>query len=266
MKSFTVKLKLPVILLAVVGLLIFLHYTGWLAWLEQPTVRILAPAQQRLYWLGSKINNLYRSNGLQKPEELEVQRNALLIENAQLKQILAEQQAVNSQTDFLIKRGYQAVPARIIGRSFQSDSQILIIDRGWQDGLSAGLPAIVEGGIIVAKVFEVDKYTSKILLINDSQSSLAGRLSDSPRIQGAVAGERGLSLKIELIPKDQPLAIGAVVVTSGLETNIPAGLVIGTVEQVSNDASGWFKVAYLKSVVNFSDLLVVSVLLPQQHD
>lgn len=271
MRLFNRKFRLSMILLAVTILLIFLHFLGWLAPIEQIVVRALSPIQHRLYLTGNLINNIYQPDELTGPnpqtrEEISSQRDALLIQNAQLKILLAEYQAIDEQFDYLSDRGFSAISARIIGKGFQSDAQILIIDKGWQDGIQIGLPVVVRRGMVVAKVLEVDRYSSKILLIDDSQSSLVARIQNESEVQGVVVGERGLSMKMELIPEGQPVNLGDVVVTSGLEESTPAGLLIGTVERIEGTENSFFHTIFVKPLVDFNDLIVVSVLTSQTNE
>ena len=257
------------LLLVVIFLLIFLHYSGVLSPWENFSLGLLAPLQARVYTWGLAINNFYRPGVAADPavqDQLIVQRNALLVENAQLKILLAEDQAQKVQTEFLAARGLAAITARVIGKNFQSDSQILTLNQGAQAGVAVGLPVIVGEGIMVAKVLAVEKNTSRILFINDSQSSLGAWIQTAEVVPGVVVGERGLALKMTLIPADQSVRVDDLVVTSGLEETVPAGLVVGLVERVEKDANSFFQTAWIKSPIDSEDLILVSILTPRPDD
>ena len=257
-------------LLVVILLLIFLHYSAVLRPLERLLVGLISPIQSRVYSVGRVINQFYRQadNDLSgtNPAQLLAQRDALLVENSQLKISLAEYQAEKEQRHFLAERGFEAITARVIGKNFQSDSQILIVNQGSQAGIAVGLPVIVGEGLVVAKVLAVDKNTSQILLLNDSQSILAAMIQDSEAVPGVVVGERGLSLKMELIPSDKIVQTDELAVTSGLEVDIPAGLVIGLVDRIEKDANSFFQTAFIKSPIDYENLLIVSILTHQAND
>jgi len=269
MRLFGRSIKLSVLLLAVVILLIFLHQFRILLPIENLLVRILSPIQNQIYVLGVKINNFYSNTGFNKDlvktnSELEQKFNDLVIENSQLKTMLLEQQEIERQYNFLQEAGLEAVVAKIIGRSLQADYQTLIVNKGEIDGVRVGLPVIASDGAMVGKIAEVNTNSSQVLLINDSHSSLAATIQNESLTKGVVVGERGLSLKMELIPQDEEIGIGEVVVTSGLEADIPRGLVIGQIEQVTSEPNGFFQTAFLDPLANPDDLVVVSIL--KYHD
>jgi len=269
-KIFNRKIKLPVALLAVLILLIFLHYIKVLTPVENLMIRIIAPVQNRVYMVGVKINNFYNVARFQKDLlksnlELEQKVKDLTVENAELKIQLSEKQELQKQADFIFSSGFQAVNAKIIGRNLQSNFQTIILNKGKNDAIEIGLPVIAEQGIIIGKIVEVKNSSCQVLLINDSHSSLAALIQDTA-IKGVVIGERGLSLKMELIPQDQQIKNGQVVITSGLEENIPKGLVIGQIEQVVSEPNSFFQQAFLKPLINFDDLIAVSVLKSVYND
>jgi len=76
-----------------------------------------------------------------------------------------------------------------------------------------------------------------------------------------VEGGYGISLRMNLIPRDEAVRIGDQVVSSGLEKNIPRGLLIGTVAVIENEPYKPFQQAILNSVADLSKLTVVGALL-----
>ena len=110
------------------------------------------------------------------------------------------------------------------------------------------------------------KYNSKILLLNDSQSSLAAKIDDQNSTQGVVVGERGLTIKLELISKDNSIIPGMLVTTSGLEEAVTAGLVVGTIERLQQQDNSFVQTAIIKPIENYSNLVAVSVLIPKFND
>ncbi len=263
--------KLPAILLAVLVLLIFLHYFGLLLPLENVVVRIFNPIQHSFYVLGVKINNFYSSNSFQKDLaknnlELEEKIRTLLIENAQLRVLAEEKESGREQTNFLAKAGLAAITAKVVGRNLQSDFQTVILDKGSNDGVAVNLPVVAENGVIVGKVVEVGKNNCQILLVNDGHSSLAATIQNQEKTKGVVVGQRGLSLKMEMIPQDELINVGEMVITSGLEASIPRGLIIGQIEQVIVWPNSLFQEVFLKTLINLDDLVVVSIVRPNQND
>jgi len=265
MNSVRNPLKLSFVLLAVVVLLIFLHYFNIISPVENLFIRIFSPVQNVVYSLGIKINGFYNPSDVKGDltelnSELEQKVFDLTIENSQLKTLLFEKQELNQQLDFVATAGFEAVIAKVIGKNSQSEYQTLILNKGSRDGVKIGLSVIAGNGVIIGKVVEVGESSCQVLSINDNQSSLAATIQNQAMTKGVVSGDKGLSLKMDLIPQNEEIANGDVVVTSGLEPNIPRGLVIGTVEQVVNEPNDFFQQAFLRSAINSDDLVIVSIL------
>jgi cell shape-determining protein MreC len=68
---------------------------------------------------------------------------------------------------------------------------------------------------------------------------------------------------MELIPKDKEIEIGEVVITSGIEPNIPKGLVIGEIAEIVEPGGGFLKTAYLKPLISLDKISIISVLIPE---
>jgi rod shape-determining protein MreC len=119
----------------------------------------------------------------------------------------------------------------------------LIIDRGAEDGLKSGQPAIVDDGIIIGKIKSVRKNSAIVLLLTDSTSRLAVAIQGGGDILGLLEGDRGLSMGISLIPQNEQVSLGDMVITSGIEAEIRRGLIIGTIERVEKDEQKPFQTA-----------------------
>ena len=268
MRLFNRQLKLSFVLLVVVVLLIFLHYVGVLRPVENFIASSLAPVNSRIYSLGTTVNDLYANSEITEEEfnNLEANYNQLLIENAQLRTLLDEREVLTDQELFLSDRGFESVSARVLGKQLQTENQLFIIDKGYDDGVGKDYAVIAGAGAIVAKIVEVSKHQSTMLLVNDSQSSLAAIIQTDELLQGVVSGDRGLSIQMDLIPKDAVVANGDIVVTSGLEVTIPRGLVIGAIERVESEPNTFFQLAFLRPLIDLNNLTIVSVVKPIGHE
>lgn len=252
-------------------LLIFLHYFGALNFLENILIRIFSPAQSAIYSLGAKINGLYSNsmsggNLVEKNKELEDKVNQLIIENAQLKTVLAESKQIDEQYSFLEREGLQGIIARVIGENPEPNLQSIILNKGSNDGIKIDMPLIVSEGIMIGKISKVKANSSEAILLNDSLSRIAAIIQNESNSKGVLVGEHGLSLRMELIPQNEKVNEGDIVVTSGLEPTIPKGLVIGKVTQIFSEPNSFFKVARIQPLTRLDNLTIVSVLLVKNGD
>lgn len=271
MFNFIKRTKLSVILLIAVILLIFLHYLGLIQPVENLVIKILSPVQQRIYSLGVSINSFY-SNLTVKQDlkeangKLEEEVNRLTTENAQLKVQLQENKEFLEQKDFLAAKGFKGVIAHIIGKNSEPALSVIILDKGENDGIKINFPLVTAQGIIVGKIYRVNTYSSEAILINDSRSRIAALIQNENQSKGIVTGEHGLSLKMELIPKNELIKENDIVVTSGLEPTIPEGLVIGKISRFLNEPNDFFQIAWLQSPIKVDNLTYVSVFISPLYD
>lgn len=139
----------------------------------------------------------------------------------------------------------------------------LTISQGTADGLEVGDCVMDETGAIVGTISEVGLDWATIMTLVDTETSLGAqvfRTGDLGVAQGnfSLMGEN--RLRLDYLPADCDLLGGDLVVTSGLGGFYPAGLVIGSVEELQMDDSGASSYAILAPAVEFSELQQVVVL------
>ena len=264
------RVRLATALFGVTLLLVGFHSLGWLSPFENVFRRLLAPIQARFFEVGTVINESFE--GQAKPltqteiTQLQTEHAQLTVENAQLRSLLADYRQFDEQIDFLSENGLEAIAARVIGRSVEPELRIISLNVGQRDGVEVGAPVIIGQGVLVAVITSTSSVDSDALLLNDSQSKISAAIQDDEQTAGVIEGEHGLSLRMQLIPQSVEVRAGQVVVSSGIETGIPRGLVIGTVNRLETSANAFFQSADVRPMVDYNDLTVVSVLTRTQDD
>jgi len=271
MFKFFSKSRLSVTLLAVVILLIFLHYVGILRPIENVVIRILTPVQQRVYGVGVKINSFYSNFFINKElvnsyQDLELEIINLKVENSQLKTAIANYTDRSALEDYLTSTGFEGVTAKIIGKNPEPSRQAIILNRGSRNGVTVDSPLVTEAGIIVGKISTVKGNSSEAILVNDSGSRIAAVVQNETSSKGVVIGEHGLSLKMELLPQEDEIKVGDIIVSSGLEPSIPQGLIIGEVSQVLTEPNSLFQTARIKSLIQIDRITQVIILTNSIYD
>lgn len=175
--------------------------------------------------------------------------NEAELENQRLKDLLYFKQ----------KSPFKLTAARVIGRSSDSWSSSIIIDKGSYNGIRRGMSAITYLGL-AGRVIESQQYTSKILLLSDPNLNVSAMVQRS-RQEGLVCGTLGSYLIMRYLPEEPDIKIGDVVVTSGLSENYPKGLLIGTVVDIGKEFSGLSRYAIIKPAVEFSSIEEVLVII-----
>jgi len=133
---------------------------------------------------------------------------------------------------------FDHLPARIIGGDPSNLFSTRTIDKGTDDGIRLGMVVVAfENGFfgLLGKIVSVSRHSSQLRTIVDPNNFVAARLQRN-RFEGLVEG-RG-NEEAELVMRHVRKAAGGVtqvndlVVTSGMRSLYPKGIVIGRVKEV----------------------------------
>jgi hypothetical protein len=125
------------------------------------------------------------------------------------------------------------------------------------------MPVITESGV-VGLVSGTTPGASKVLLVVDPQSRVDAYI-ERTRARGTVRGTSGHDCDFEYVLREENLEQGDVLLTSGMGTVYPKGLVVGRVASVDRKTSGLFLSAKIAPAVDFSRLEEVFVILEQRQ-
>lgn len=251
------QLLLTLILLSV--LLWGLDLLGWLNLPKAGLFYLTNPISLQLYrtrqTVAQQFNFIFAARfAAQENTALKVQLGDLLLENANLRDALAETQAlVEQQTDFS-PQTYNLITARPIGLS-----RYLLIDKGTEDGVREG-KAVVFKNNLLGKVMSVSPKRANIQLITDPDFKLSAfSLNKEGKARGIVAGQFGTYLLMDKILHSEPLEKDDLVYSEGLESYLPRGLILGQVSEVLEKQNQVFKQAKLVPVFDIQNLELVFV-------
>ncbi len=198
--------------------------------------------------------NLVRNEILEREVEILRQKvnslNEAYLENARLKDSL----------DYKRKSSLKLIPARVIARSADNWSASLILDKGSESGIKQGMGVITYLGL-AGRVMEVKDSTSYVMLLSDPGLGVSSLVQRS-RQEGLVTGTLGNNLIMKYLPEDADIQIGDTIVSSGLNSLYPKGVLIGKVIEIGNEFSGLSRYAIVKPAVNFSNIEEILVVVP----
>lgn len=152
--------------------------------------------------------------------------------------------------------------AKVIARPPSGEYRVLALDKGEKDGIQNKMTAITPKGL-VGHVVQTMPYASKILLITDANSSVPA-IVQRTRANAIVKGQSKSLLKLKFLQRNEDVAFGDVVVTSGLGGIFPKGLVIGKVAKVIKEDFGVYQNAEVEPVINLE--LVEEVVLVKNEN
>jgi len=263
MKFFKSKYTQTIVIVMAVSGLIFLALGGYLTPLYNLTLNPLISFQS---WLSVRYLSLREY--LTSPREVTELReqNALLesqVTQLQTQLIEMEEQLAEAEVCFaLLDFGrtnpeYDYIAATVIGREISPFLQYILIDKGTDDGIQFGMPAVTQQGL-VGRVDAVIANAARIKLITDSTSVVNVHLQ-SAETEAQLVGSLTGDVSLDMIPLDIKVDPGDVVLTSGLGGNYPPNIFIGQVLSVQQRDNALFQTASVQPIVDFSSINAVLV-------
>ena len=208
-------------------------------------VTAITPFEKAIVWLQSDFrgiwrNYLYLRGVRQENRDLKDELDRLRLQQVRLKEDAAQARRLQSLLGFKEQFISHTLAAQVIGSSGSPQSRTVLIDKGKNDGIDAGMPVITSDGV-VGKVWQVYASTSQVLLLDD-QSSGVGAILETSRLQGVLRGKPSGDVILEKIMADEQVQAGEKVLTSGGDQIFPKGLAVGTVMKVSRSADSFLTI------------------------
>ncbi len=154
--------------------------------------------------------------------------------------------------------------ATVVTRNIGYWYEEITIDKGKKNGIEKDMAVVTPKGLI-GKVTKVSNYSSTVeLLSNDHMSdkiSVKIKTKDD-YVYGLIStyDSKTNTYTVEGISENEEILEGADVVTTGMGTVFPSGLMIGKVKKVTTDNFDLSKVVQVEAAVDFDDLDYVTVL------
>lgn len=200
-------------------------------------------------------------------------KEALRRENVQLKSQLIHAQAKLQQQDYILAQNarlqgilsttrpeqFDLNLAQVIGTDTNLLKQIVVLNKGEQDGVQVGQTVIDEDGVL-GQIINVYPNTSRLLLITDEQQSVAVTVKRTGQ-RGIVTGE-GIpsSLQLNYVFKTSDVRVGDELISSGLGGRIPAGYRVGRIAYIKDTQADNFRSIKVTPAANFIDNAYVLIL------
>lgn len=183
----------------------------------------------------------------------------LTLKLARLGEVEKENDRLRQLLKFYSTRKYTFVLAYISSHD-NLNANLLTLDVGTAEGVNIDQPVVVDEGVLIGKIVKVQEHKALVELLTSDFSKVAASTTETNETSGLLVGTLGNSLRLQYIPNASPIEKNQLVITSGLENQVPRGLVIGTIEKVESTDSDVFKYAEVKPVVNYQRYFLVSVI------
>ena len=197
-------------------------------------------------------------------EELKEQINGMLDDVQSAKAVKEENDELRRMLEVKKEHlDYKFEPADIIGREDGNYMTVFTLGRGKSNGIDKDMPIISSNSGLIGRITDAGLTWSKASSVVDVGSSV-GAYDERSRASGIVVGDYELGLrglcKLSYLQSDADIEAGDRILTSGVGSVYPRGLIIGTVMEVKYDESLRTKYAIIKPYAEISGLTSVMVI------
>lgn len=208
-----------------------------LMWLLRP---LQIAGQGTAGWIKGLRDNFDTLAGFRgENERLRKRIQTLEIERQRLLEAEATNRQLQKLLDFRGELPAGAITASIIAGSASSWFQSCVLNKGSADGVGKGMAVVTPLGV-VGKVVSVTGRTAKVLLVTDPNSGIDVYVQRT-RSRGIVSGSLDSGTVLKYVKRSEDVQEGDRLVTTGMDSVFPKGLLVGTVIKVRKQSRGLFQ-------------------------
>jgi len=222
-----------------------------------PAQKVFSAASNKLNSFGEAVASIGKLK--EENKKLLEENLRLKTESVKLAEIAKENETLKNQLNILPRDKYEIEAANIIERDIYNNNDQIFVDKGRRDGIEKGMAVIVSDGILVGRVEEVFDSGARVIFISNPNMNTSVETVETGAV-GSVKGNYGLGLTMELVLQTDNLKVGDKVITSDISQNIPQGLLIGEISEVSSAKNDLFQKAVVVSPVDFLKLNFVFII------
>jgi len=214
---------------------------------------VLSVASKPVDAIGGFFGSYLNLVGAKKEnEELREKYEKLYIENQKLVETERENTRLRKLLDFAQKKPNTMMAAGVIGEDLKNWFRCIIIDKGRKDNVREKMPVVTPKGI-VGQVVEVDLWHSKVMVLNDTNSSIDVNV-EGKNTRGLLEGTGQNIVKLKYVIKNDDIEVGDKLVTSGKDGIYPKGIPAGIVITANKNKAGIFADIDVMPFNNFRQL------------
>ena len=212
--------------------------TSQVTLLRRWTVALVSPVERVTH--GSSLhvrhfwwNYLDLRHARDQTRELQAEVRRLREEQAAIAEDAAQGRRLQAVLGFQQQYISKTVAAQVIGTSGTDRAHILLLDKGWVDGLRPEQAVMTPDGV-VGKLRDVFPHSAQLLLLSDGSSG-AGVILVSTRLRAVLRGSTNGEVQITNLTADDRIKPGERVITSGGDQVFPRGLPVGVITRIAPD-------------------------------
>ncbi|MBI2049574.1 rod shape-determining protein MreC [Candidatus Roizmanbacteria bacterium] len=247
----------------IAGLIFLLSSFGLLNGINSVLGKFLSPIETLTYTTFHKLPFISENREIKKLKDENLRLSKMLLDQNKLQ---SENSALNDQFAISNPRSKDLLRAKVVGAPGfipgVSFPQVFIIDKGGKDGVMRN-QAVVFGSNLVGRIEKATDNSSRITLVSNSSFSFTAK-TDRGAI-GIIKGEGSGKIILDNVLLSEDLKKDDFVYTRGdLDENnvgMPEDLIVGKIESVEKHPSALFQKAQVQSLIDFTGLFDVFVVL-----
>jgi len=200
------------------------------------------------------LSLLYEENRELRGRLAEVSR-----ENMTLKEKVYENDRLTRLLDFKSISPVPLKASRVVAEIDQRLGGGIIVDAGYDVGLSRNMAVVSPDGL-VGLVVRAGQSVSTVKRIVDPGSRISVSIEPS-RVTGILSARSDGALYVDWVAPDADVEPGDTLISSGLGSVIPKGILVGEVKDIREDPGKFSLSLQVRSFVDFKNLEEVFVLL-----
>ncbi|MEI6462645.1 MAG: rod shape-determining protein MreC [bacterium] len=262
-KDTSLKTRFLISLVIYAIIFLFLDKFGFLNGIKSSYDSITSPIQksfvnvnQQVLSFQETLNNL--SSYKEQVEKLETQVNILRETQLKLDLLQKENDILRNQLGLKLPPGKSLIESEIVNFSNYNSPEYIVINVGATNQVVKG-DVVVSGKYAVGIVTNVLSNTSEVELITSKNTNLSVE-NISGSAKGVMTKDNKNRLLMTLILPEEQILEGDQIITSGLNSPFPYGLLIGTVVKVNKSANNFNSEAEINKYLDFVKLQKVFVI------
>lgn len=257
------KLTIFLALFFVAIVLGVLHITKVLKPVESALAQVPRPIIYVLRGTGNSFKNFFGYFSTVKKinnENITLKEKVRSLQEANivLKQYEAENEKLKKELGYRKTAAMNLISATAIAGDPTGFSQSLLLNVGSRDGIEVGA-AVLAQGVFVGKISSVNDFTSRVTLVTDPDSAIDAQIAGTDE-RAILRGSHGSGIILDLISQSAQLSEGQEVVTAGLSSEIPKGILIGTIGVITSNRNDLSQAVTVISSVDLKNLDYLSVI------
>lgn len=193
-------------------------------------------------------------------EELEEQVRAVALSAAAWQEAARTLPELQALLEYKQTQSNTLRTARVLFFTEEGEDRWITVDQGKNSGIREGQVVMAQSGFFVGIIQEVFSFTSRVRLISSPHLTIGIMPVGSHQAIAVAHGDRLNQIVAEYIPRTIPLDRSTFFVTSGTDTGIPAGLLVGRVDQIHDNSAIPYVQATLSSLTDLRRLNWVGIL------